>query len=182
VLAAQQRPSGSQWYQGTADAVRQNMADFLQRPYEYYIILSGDQLYRMDFRLLLAQHIEKKSDITIATIPVVRSAASDLGIMQTDGDRRIVRFEEKPKDPALLDELKISTGLLKELGRPETEDVYQASMGIYIFNRDALVDALDNNLVDFGKHIIPGSIAEKTGERFHFPGLLGGHRNDPRLL
>src|SRR5438105_2565556 len=77
VLAAQQRPSGSHWYQGTADAVRQNMRDFLQRPYEFFIILSGDQLYRMDYRKVLEQHVAKKSDITIATIPVDRKAAMD---------------------------------------------------------------------------------------------------------
>lgn len=170
VLAAQQRPSGSQWYQGTADAVRQNMSDFLQRPYEYFIVLSGDQLYRMDFRLLLAQHIEKKSDITIATIPVERGAASDLGIMQTDAERRIVRFVEKPKEEALLDELKIPEGLLKELGKPEKEELYQASMGIYIFNREALEEALANDLVDFGKHIIPDAIKEKRVSAYIFQG------------
>ena len=170
VLAAQQRPSGAQWYQGTADAVRQNMADFLQRPYEYYIILSGDQLYRMDIRLMLAQHVEKKSDITIATIPVMRDAASDFGIMQTDADRRIVRFVEKPKDPAILDGLKIPGGLLKELGKADTEELFQASMGIYIFNRDALAEALANDLVDFGKHIIPGAIASKKVSAYIFQG------------
>src|ERR1051325_7243584 len=73
ILAAQQTPSGSHWYQGTADAVRQNLRDFLQRPYDYFLILSGDQLYRMDYRLLLQQHIAKKTDITIATIPVNRT-------------------------------------------------------------------------------------------------------------
>ncbi|MEI8343111.1 MAG: sugar phosphate nucleotidyltransferase, partial [Verrucomicrobiota bacterium] len=153
-----------------ADAVRQNMSDFLQRPYEYFIVLSGDQLYRMDFRLLLAQHIEKKSDITIATIPVERGAASDLGIMQTDAERRIVRFVEKPKEEALLDELKIPEGLLKELGKPEKEELYQASMGIYIFNREALEEALANDLVDFGKHIIPDAIKEKRVSAYIFQG------------
>src|SRR5258706_5040669 len=81
ILAAQQTPEGSTWYQGTADAVRQNLRDFLQRPYDYFIILSGDQLYQMDYRLLLAQHVETKADITIATIPVRRAAATDFGIM-----------------------------------------------------------------------------------------------------
>ena len=170
VLAAQQRPSGSQWYQGTADAVRQNMDDFLQRPYEYFIVLSGDQLYRMDFRLLLEQHIQKKSDITIATIPVSRDIAGDLGIMQTDDDRRIVEFVEKPKDPTILDTLKIPETLLKELGKAEREDAYQASMGIYIFNRAALIEALDNDLVDFGKHIIPGAIKKKKVSAYIFQG------------
>src|SRR5439155_2055962 len=116
ILAAQQTPSGSEWYQGTADAVRKNLSDFLQRPYEYFIILSGDQLYRMDYRKVLKQHIEKKSDITIATIPVDRKAATDFGIMHTDAERKIIRFEEKPKTDALLDELTIPGPLLIELG------------------------------------------------------------------
>ena len=170
VLAAQQRPSGSQWYQGTADAVRQNMGDFLQRPYEYYIILSGDQLYRMDYRELLKQHIEKKSDITIATIPVVRSDATGFGIMHTDAQRRIIQFEEKPKDPALLDSLRIPPNLLKELGQDETAELYQASMGIYIFNRKVLVDALDNDFADFGKHIIPTAIKNRAVHAYIFQG------------
>src|SRR5450755_4085213 len=111
ILAAQQTPSGSHWYQGTADAVRQNLRDFLQRPYDYFAILSGDQLYRMDYRDVLRQHIEKKSDITIATIPVSREAAPDFGIMHTNPERRIIRFEEKPKEAALLDELRIPAPL-----------------------------------------------------------------------
>jgi glucose-1-phosphate adenylyltransferase len=170
VLAAQQRPTGSNWYQGTADAVRQNMRDFLQRPYDYYLILSGDQLYRMDFRLLLKQHIEKKSDITIATIPVTRVVAPDLGIMHTDSDRKILRFEEKPKDPALLDQLKIPAGLLGELGLGATDEMYQASMGIYIFNRETLIEALDNDFVDFGKHIIPKVIKKYQVNAYIFQG------------
>ena len=99
ILAAQQTPEGSQWYQGTADAVRQNMRYFLERPFDYYIILSGDQLYRMDFRaLLLHQHIRSGAEITLATKPVAREQVSEFGIMQSDADRRITRFVEKPKD------------------------------------------------------------------------------------
>jgi len=160
ILAAQQTPTDTSWYQGTADAVRQNLRDFLQYPYEYYVILSGDQLYRMDFREVLQQHIKTKAEMTLATIPVGREAATDFGIMHTDADRRIVRFEEKPKDPKVLDGLRIPKALLKELEQPEDADLYQASMGIYIFNRDVLVKALDNNLVDFGKHIIPDMLTK----------------------
>ena len=100
ILAAQQTPEGSQWYQGTADAVRQNLRYFLERPVDYYIILSGDQLYRMDYRHVLRQHLETNSDITVGTIPVNRSAATGFGIMHTDDKRRIIEFVEKPKDPA----------------------------------------------------------------------------------
>lgn len=170
ILAAQQTPEGANWYQGTADAVRQNLRDFTKQPYDYFIILSGDQLYRMDYRTVLKQHIEKKSDITIATIPVDRKSASDFGIMHTDPERKIIRFEEKPKQPALLDELRIPGPLLRELGKAESEELYQASMGIYVFNRDALLEALNNDLVDFGKHIIPQSIKKYPVHAYIFQG------------
>src|SRR6476620_7342336 len=87
ILAAQQTPTDTNWYQGTADAVRQNLRDFLQFPYDYFVILSGDQLYRMDFREVLQQHIAANADLTIATLPVTRAAASSFGIMQTDATR-----------------------------------------------------------------------------------------------
>jgi glucose-1-phosphate adenylyltransferase len=158
ILAAQQTPEGSRWYQGTADAVRQNLRYFLEGPFDYYVILSGDQLYRMDYLHLLQQHIATEADITLATTPVDRNAASAFGIMHSDAKRRIFRFEEKPKDPKLLDELRIPAELLKELNLPEDSELYQGSMGIYVFNRQILIDALNNDLDDFGKHVIPGSL------------------------
>ncbi len=88
ILAAQQTPEGAQWYQGTADAVRQNLRYFLEQPYDYFLILSGDQLYRMDFRTLLHQHIRSGAEITLATTPVQRAAASDFGIMLSGPDRQ----------------------------------------------------------------------------------------------
>ena len=170
ILAAQQTPSGERWYQGTADAVRQNLGDFLNSDIEHFIILSGDQLYRMDFRDVLQQHIESGSDLTIATIPVSRTEATGFGIMHTDSNRRIIEFVEKPKDPALLDTLRIPPGLLKELGKQEGDDLYQASMGIYVFNRKALIEALDNQHVDFGKHVIPGMIHGARVSAYIFQG------------
>jgi len=158
ILAAQQTPEGAQWYQGTADAVRQNLRYFLERPYEYYVILSGDQLYRMDYRHILAQHLETEADLTIATIPVNRDAAKGFGIMHTDAEKRIVRFVEKPKDDSLLDTLRIPPDLLSEIGQPTDHDLYQASMGIYIFKREVLKECLDNDYVDFGKNVIPAAI------------------------
>src|SRR5437764_4894953 len=116
ILAAQQRPAGSQWYEGTADAVRQNMRYFLERPFDYYIILSGDQLYRMDFRALLHQHIRSGADITLATKPVHRHQISEFGIMGSGVDRRITRFVEKPKDENLLTEIKMSAELIEATG------------------------------------------------------------------
>src|ERR1041385_4929778 len=126
ILAAQQTPEGSQWYQGTADAVRQNMRYFLEGPFDYYIILSGDQLYRMDFRALLHQHIRSGAEITLATKPVARAQVSEFGIMQCGVDRRIVRFVEKPNDESLLRELQMSRDLLKSVGSDENEELYRS--------------------------------------------------------
>ena len=161
ILAAQQTPTDTSWYQGTADAVRQNLRDFLQYPYQYYVILSGDQLYRMDFRDVLQQHIDTKAELTIATIPVPREAVPRFGIMHTDAERKIIEFVEKPKDAAVIDKLRIPGSLLEELGQPKDAELFQASMGIYIFNRETLEAALDNDHVDFGKDVIP-SMLPKT--------------------
>jgi glucose-1-phosphate adenylyltransferase len=170
LLAAQQTPEGAQWYQGTADAVRQNMRYFLERPFDYYLILSGDQLYRMDLRVLLHQHIQTGADITVATKPVQRRRVAEFGIMQSGVDRRITRFVEKPKDDAILQEMKMSRELLAAIGAGEEEELFQASMGIYVFNRDVLVKCLDNQLVDFGKHVIPQSIKDRHVSAFIFQG------------
>jgi glucose-1-phosphate adenylyltransferase len=170
ILAAQQTPTGSQWYQGTADAVRQNMRYFIERPFDYYLVLSGDQLYRMDFRALLHQHIRLGADITLATKPVALHQVSEFGIMQSGVDRRITRFVEKPTDQAVLQEMKMSRELLGAIGSKEDGELFQASMGIYVFNRDVLIQSLQNDLVDFGKHIIPQSIKDRHVSAFIFEG------------
>jgi len=170
ILAAQQTPAGAQWYQGTADAVRQNIRYFLERPYQYYLILSGDQLYRMDFRSLLHQHIRSGADITLATKPVHRNHVSEFGIMQCGVDRRITRFLEKPTDETEIDTMKMDHDLLSAVDSSPDEELFQASMGIYIFNRDVLVQCLDNNLVDFGKHVIPQSIRDRHVSAYIFKG------------
>jgi glucose-1-phosphate adenylyltransferase len=170
ILAAQQTPAGSQWYQGTADAVRQNMRYFLERPYDYYLILSGDQLYRMDFRALLHQHIKFGADITLATKPVAQHQVSEFGIMQSGVDRRITGFIEKPADESELREMKMSRELLRAIGSNEEEELFQASMGIYVFNRNVLIECLTSDLFDFGKHIIPSSIKDRHVSAFIFKG------------
>jgi glucose-1-phosphate adenylyltransferase len=170
ILAAQQTPEASRWYQGTADAVRQNMRYFLERPFEFYLILSGDQLYRMDFRVLLHQHIRSGAEITLATKPVRREHASDFGLMLSCEDRRITRFVEKPKEAAVLGEMKMSADLLAAINRSRDEELFQASMGIYVFNRDVLVQCLENDLVDFGKHVIPAAIEKRNVSAFIFDG------------
>jgi glucose-1-phosphate adenylyltransferase len=170
ILAAEQTYGDTSWYQGTADAVRKNLNHLLNHDFEYCLILSGDQLYRMDFRRIIAQHVETYADITIATMPVTREAAQSLGIMEINPERRITRFEEKPKDPAVLDVLKLDRNNYGKLGIEGDEDFYLASMGIYIFNREILVRLLDNDLTDFGKHILPFAIPNQRVFSYVFQG------------
>ncbi|PYL08761.1 MAG: hypothetical protein DME34_03895, partial [Verrucomicrobia bacterium] len=138
--------------------------------FAYYLILSGDQLYRMDFRVLLHQHIQSGAEITLATKPVPRDHVSEFGIMQSGVDRRINRFVEKPKDEAVLHELRMSGELLGAIDSDPDEELFQASMGIYVFNRDVLVQCLENELVDFGKDVIPQSIKDRHVSAFIFQG------------
>ncbi len=158
ILAAQQTFENTSWYEGTADAVRKNLVHFLNHDFDYLVILSGDQLYRMDFRPLIAQHIETKAGITVATIPVGRAEAKACGIMQIAADNRITSFLEKPKEDAVLDTLKLSPELKTKLEVETPGESFLASMGIYVFNRDLIRELLDNPLPDFGKHIIPNAI------------------------
>ncbi len=180
VLAAQQTLEGERWYQGTADAVRQNLRYFLEGDFDYFLILSGDQLYRMDYRLLMRQHLATDADITIATIPVDAQAATAFGIMHSDENGRIYEFVEKPKDPAVLETLRMPAATLESLGIPPDAARFQASMGIYLFNREVLINCLDNTLNDFGKHIIPEAIKNRRVHNFNFQGYwedIGTIRN-----
>ena len=158
ILAAQQTLTDASWYEGTADAVRKNLTNFLNHDFEYLIILSGDQLYRMNLRAVVAQHAETGADVTIATLPMGRHEAQSLGIMQINEERQITRFVEKPKDAALLDSLRLPGEWYPKLNIEGDRDLFLASMGIYVFNRDVIRSLLDNTLTDFGKHIIPRAI------------------------
>ncbi len=170
ILAAEQTYADTSWYQGTADAVRKNMIHFMNHEWDYLLILSGDQLYRMDFRHIISQHAEIAADITLATIPVTRHAAQSLGIMQVDADRRITRFEEKPKDPAVLDSIKLQPDWHAPLGIKGGGELYLASMGIYIFNRSVVRSLMENKLTDFGKHVIPDAIKKLRVFSYVFQG------------
>jgi glucose-1-phosphate adenylyltransferase len=161
ILAAEQTYSDESWYEGTADAVRKNMIHFLNHEWDYLLILCGDALYRMDFRDTIEVHQETKAEITVATTPVGRQEAQSLGIMQADATRRITRFVEKPKDPALLDSLKLAKEWYPQLGIKKQEELFLASMGIYVFNRAVARQLLDNDLSDFGKDIIPKAIQDR---------------------
>jgi glucose-1-phosphate adenylyltransferase len=170
ILAAQQTFSDASWWQGTADAVRKNLMHFLTHSPEYILILSGDQLYRMDFRHILQQHQDTGAEITIATIPVIRRDASSLGIMHMDEKLRIHRFVEKPKDEAVLDSLRLSRDCYGPLGISGDQELFLASMGIYLFNRDVLLQLLENDQSDFGKHIIPNAIGSRNVFSYVFQG------------
>ncbi len=158
VLAAEQTPHSADWYQGTADAVRQVLHHVRSFPHDHVLVLSGDQLYRMDYRKLLAFHEERDAEVTIATIPVVAEEASDFGILKTDERGRITTFREKPA----IDKLEgLDSPVAPELAAQGRH--YLASMGIYIFNRYLLGELLDefSSAVDFGKEIIPGAISDR---------------------
>lgn len=156
ILAAEQTPTSDTWYQGTADAVRKNLNHLLINDFEHLLILSGDQLYRMDFREIIASHIEKEAEVTVATIPVDRERAAGFGIMHNDETGRITRFVEKPETDEVLDSLRINDS--HKEGQEAVTDQYLASMGIYVFKRETLIELLENDQADFGKHIIPSAI------------------------
>jgi glucose-1-phosphate adenylyltransferase len=170
ILAAQQRHESDSWYQGTADAVRQNKTHLRDVPSDEILILSGDQLYRMDFRLLLENHRRTEADASIAVLPVPALAAPELGILKVDSRGRVVSFVEKPRidqlegwetDPDLFEQFGVNAE-----GRP-----YLASMGIYVFNTNVLFEELLNNdYKDFGKNLFPAAINTRKIQAYIFDG------------
>ncbi len=164
ILAAQQRNDGETWYQGTADAVRQNLNYLGSRDTDYVLILSGDQLYRMDFEEMLKTHLEANADVTIASVPVAKEAAGSLGIMRLDenGSGRVVGFLEKPQTERELQHVRTDPAWIDTMGIPSRGRDYMASMGIYLFNRQVLVDALTRtDYKDFGKEVFPAVFRSK---------------------
>lgn len=170
ILAAEQTDTGGDWYQGTADAVRKNMHHF-ERHGEtcYYLILSGDQLYQMNFKEMLNKHIANNADITIAAKPMPKSEAPSLGVMRVNKDLEIVEFAEKPKDEAVINSFLVGDELKRNLKNPD-DDYCLASMGIYIFSQHVLEEAMSGNEMDFGKEIIPGLLGKKKLCAYIFDG------------
>lgn len=171
VLAAQQTPGDSAWYQGTADAVRKQLR-FLKEPnLRYILILSGDQLYRMDYREMLTTHVAAGADVTISTIPVGAADARGFGVMQLDDTGRVTGFVEKPQDDAALAAARAPSSWIDQQGIESKGREYLASMGIYLFNRDLLVDLLESSDdEDFGKHIFPQAIENHRVQAHLFDG------------
>ncbi|HEX6106250.1 MAG TPA: glucose-1-phosphate adenylyltransferase [Gemmatimonadales bacterium] len=170
ILAAQQRPERESWYQGTADAVRQNLVHLNDYPHRLVLILSGDQLYRMNYRALLEQHVSTGAEVTVATTPVSPGAARAFGIMQVAADGRVTRFVEKPTDPAVLASLRVDWSAVGGLEEPVDPESLPASMGIYVFDRAVLSEALAGNEADFGKHVIPALIGTRRVFAFQHQG------------
>src|ERR1700712_3672774 len=165
ILAAEQTPTSGHWYQGTADAVRQSLHHLAVHEFDYVLILSGDQLYQMDFDHMLSEHIEKKADISIATIPVHANDVPGFGILKADENNMITAFVEKPKSGFENWVSEVSPQMEAE-GR-----IYLASMGIYIFNKKLLYELLEgNDRTDFGKEIIPQSITDHRVLSYQYEG------------
>ena len=165
VLAAEQTMTNPNWFQGTADAVRQHLHRFIGRENDYQLILAGDQLYRMNYQELLESHWKTGADVTICVIP--RSEASSFGILKLSGDGRIEQFREKPAGEAL-QEMRTDTAALGLSREQAARRPYLASMGIYLFKRDVLIDLLaDASMIDFGYQVIPKAI-----EKFNVYGFL----------
>ena len=167
ILAAEQTPDNPAWFQGTADAVRQCMHHLVSHEFDYILILSGDQLYQMDFKDMLRAHVEAGAEISIATIPVTAKDATDFGIMKTDEENLITSFIEKPKSDLLSDWTSDTGEDMLKLGKN-----FLASMGIYIFNREVLIKMLNESPEekDFGKEIIPRALENNRVLSFQYEG------------
>jgi glucose-1-phosphate adenylyltransferase len=171
ILAAQQTMQHESWYQGTADAVRRNIPYFTEERYDLVLILSGDQLYRMDFRDMIRTHLEGHAEATIATLPVAEAEAQACGIMRIDHTGRVIDFEEKPKTPEKLRRVRTDPDWMARLGIEAGGRPYLASMGIYLFNRATMVQMLaGGNATDFGKEMFPQVIAEHRVQAHLFDG------------
>lgn len=164
VLAAQQTPDSPSWFEGTADAVRKYQSLFHEWDVDHYLILSGDQLYRMDYGRFVQHHIDTGAQLTVGALPVDAAQAEGFGLMRTSADGRIQEFREKPKGEDLA-QMRVDTQALGLSAEEALKRPYLASMGIYVFSRETMFDLLNNHpsSTDFGKEIIPASL--KRGDR-----------------
>ncbi|MGB0413197.1 MAG: glucose-1-phosphate adenylyltransferase [Coraliomargarita sp.] len=161
ILSAEQTDKDDGWYQGTADAVRQNMNHFGDmNEGDLYIILSGDQLFRMDLADVVAEHDASGAEVTITAKPLGLDEAEGLGLMRINDDLEITEFVEKPTDPEIIKGLSVGDSVKSKMQDPGDRDYCLASMGIYVFNASTLIKALDSDTTDFGKEIIPGLLGE----------------------
>jgi len=160
ILAAEQNMEGDAWYQGTADAVRHNLQHFSMKDSDLMLILSGDQLFRMDFRPMIRQHLDQHAAVTIAAKAMPKTEVSGLGVMRVRDDSEITEFVEKPKDPKVIDSLVIGGKLRAGLADKSDKQYCLASMGIYVFSGKFINECLANNMKDFGKEVIPSLLGK----------------------
>lgn len=171
ILAAEQTFESTSWYEGTADAVRKNIYHFRGQHPDYYVILSGDQLYRMDIEDMINNHKESGAEVTIASTPVTRKDAEGLGIVRCDKKGKVLSFLEKPSSDMNISDQKFDQILLSGMDNVDPGKEYMASMGIYVFNAKAMEELLDNDFIDFGKDIIPGAIKDRHVNVYPFTGF-----------
>lgn len=170
ILSAEQTEKGESWYQGTADAVRQNIHHFTSSDYDFVIILSGDQLYRMDYDKIIAEHVKSEAEVTVAAIPFPATDVEGLGLMRVSENLEITEFVEKPSDPKVIEGLKIPETIAKKLTTSNPQECCLASMGIYVFNRETMIDSLNNSMTDFGKEVIPSLLGQSKLKAHVFEG------------
>ncbi len=170
-ITPQETPTGRKWFEGTADAVRQNIDYFMQDPADYFLILSGDQLYNIDFSEMIRFAKESEADLVIAALPVLEKEATRMGLMKIDERAAIVDFAEKPKEREVLQKFSVPSAFLnsKFIKEPNAPH-YLASMGIYVFRRQALIDILKEEGSDFGLHIIPKQLRKGKSSAFLYSG------------
>lgn len=168
ILAAEQTPDNPNWFQGTADAVRQAARHFIYHDAEYYLILAGDHLYRMDYTAMIEEHVDRRADITIAAQPVSAEEAPSMGIFRFDTDGHIVGFEEKP-NAERLSTIGSSIPNGSRFMKPGNDKPFVASMGIYVFTRDVLLESLERHHgVDFGHEILPAALESRRVNAYLF--------------
>ncbi len=169
ILAAQQTPTDDRWFQGTADAVRRNLRILSSSRSDLVLIVSGDHLYRMDYRAMLKEHLENGADVTISVLPCSAEEIASFGAVRVDEQGRIVEFREKPQDAEARAGMEVSPTLLERNGL-SADRPYLASMGVYMFDQTVLGESLDNDLADFGHHVIPRCVEKFRVHSYLFKG------------
>ena len=180
LLAAEQTLENRDWFQGTADAVRKHLPHYHLKPQDWVLVLSGDHIYRMNYRAIFNFHEEKGADLTIGTVPVAKREVSQVGIMRLRSDARIVAFKEKPGPQENIRNFVVPENVRKRFNLKEKGEAYLASMGVYVFRAEALMDLLKGKEADFGREVIPKAIEKAKAYGYVFNGYwrdIGTIRN-----
>ncbi|MCE5319208.1 MAG: glucose-1-phosphate adenylyltransferase, partial [Parachlamydia sp.] len=166
LLPAEEKPSQKEWFQGTADAVRQNLDYFIETPVDYFLILSGDQLYNMDYQEMIRFARATDADVVVASLPINSSDAKRMGVLKIDTSSRITEFVEKPQEESILQKMRQPVD-----GMTTPEKPFLGSMGIYVFKREALIQFLETDArADFGKHLIPSAVSQGRAAAYIYQG------------